>query len=229
MSSSIERSEAAPGTRRAVALSLFAGLILLGLHQALAHWAALSPHPVLARLGPLAVPALLAIALAWRRGSLCGTLVATLVVGLLAGALRSASLAQWLALLPQVAVSLGIAGWFAGTLLPGREPLITYVARRVHGQLPAPIERYTRHITWAWTLWLTGLALVSVLLFAFASRAAWSTFANLLFFPLIALLFVGEYCYRILRYAWFKPASLADSIRAFQRHAGPRRSSGRTA
>lgn len=220
MSSSTERSDRPTGARTGIAFSVFTGLILLGLHQYLSHWVALGPRDPAMRVLPLAVPAVVAIVLACRRGVRAGALVAAMALALLAGAFRSAALAAWLALLPQVGISLAVAWWFGRTLLPGREPLITFVARRVHGTLPPAIESYTRRITWAWALWMAGLAVVSILLFAVGDRETWSVFANLLFFPLIALLFVLEYAYRVMRYGWFEPASLAETIRAFHRHAG---------
>lgn len=220
MSSSTEPSDRRAGVRSGIAISVITGLIVLGLHQYLSHWAALGPHDPATRLLPLAVPAVVAVVLAFRRGVRSGALAAGVCVALLACALHFEILAAWLAMLPQVVVSLAVAWWFGRTLQAGREPLITFVARRVHGALPPAIEAYTRQITWAWTLWMTSLAVMSIALFAFGDRALWSVFANLLFFPLIALLFVLEYVYRVLRYGWFKPASLAQTIRAFHRHAG---------
>lgn len=220
MSSSTEPSERQAGVRSGIALSVLTGLILLGLHQYLSHWVALGPRDPATRLLPLAVPAIVAVVLAFRRGVLRGTLAVAACIALLACAFHFETLAAWLAVLPQAIVSLGVAWWFGRTLQPGREPLITFVARRVHGALPPAIETYTRQITWLWALWMTSLAVVSVALFAFGDRALWSVFANLLFFPLIALLFVLEYAYRVMRYGWFKPASLAQTVRAFHRHAG---------
>lgn len=220
MSSSTERSDRLTGARTGIALSVLTGLILLGLHQYLSHWVALGPRDPVMRVLPLAVPAAVAIVVAFRRGAASGALAIGAALALLGAAFHSAALAAWLALLPQVGISLLVAAWFGRTLLPGREPLITYVARRVHGSLPPAIEIYTRRITWAWCLWMTVLAAVSIVLFAFGDRAIWSVFANLLFFPLIALLFVLEYAYRVLRFGWFKPATLAETLHAFHRHAG---------
>ncbi|MGI4746520.1 MAG: hypothetical protein ACRYGI_10725 [Janthinobacterium lividum] len=41
---------------------------------------------------------------------------------------------------------------FAGSLRPGHEPLVTLMARRIHGTLRPDITAYTRHVTLAWCL-----------------------------------------------------------------------------
>lgn len=41
---------------------------------------------------------------------------------------------------------------FAGSLRPGHEPLVTMMARRIHGTLRPDITAYTRHVTLAWCL-----------------------------------------------------------------------------
>src|SRR5690348_14537729 len=88
---------------------------------------------------------------------------------------------------------------FGRTLLRGREPLVTQFARRVHGTIPADIEAYTRRVTAAWCMFFAAQVLLSALLLATASLDAWSLFINVLSFPLVALMFVGEYLYRTVR------------------------------
>jgi uncharacterized membrane protein len=122
-----------------------------------------------------------------------------------------------LLLLPQLAICLGLAWMFGRTLLPGREPLVTRMARSVHGALPAAIVVYARNVTLAWTLFLSAMAVTSVLLYLLASLPLWSLFANVLFFPLVGLMFLAEYAYRILRYRWFSHASIVQSVAAFRR------------
>lgn len=53
-------------------------------------------------------------------------------------------------------------------------------------------------------------------LFLFAPVAAWSTFANLLRGPLIALMFAGEYLWRRRALPEEKRVSLADTVRAWK-------------
>ncbi len=45
---------------------------------------------------------------------------------------------------------------FALTLRPGREPLITCMARRLHGGLDAELAAYTRKVTISWSLFFAS-------------------------------------------------------------------------
>ena len=108
--------------------------------------------------------------------------------------------------------------WFFGrTLFGGREPLITGFARKLHGTLPTAMERYTRRVTLIWTFFFAGQLLVSGTLLAFASLQSWSFFVNVLSLPLVALMFVLEYAYRIVRYRSFEHASILQGIEMFAR------------
>ncbi len=89
---------------------------------------------------------------------------------------------------------------FARTLKKGREPLVTMMARSVHGTLTPDLVIYTRHVTIAWSLFFAMQIAASILLFILASREIWSAFINILSSPLIVLMFVCEYIYRSLRY-----------------------------
>ena len=102
--------------------------------------------------------------------------------------------------LPHLITNLFLLWFFARTLKKGREPLITSIARHVHGALRADLEIYTRRVTYAWSLFFLLQIGASIGLYIFASKAAWSMFINILNTPLILLMFVCEYSYRILRY-----------------------------
>jgi uncharacterized membrane protein len=102
--------------------------------------------------------------------------------------------------LPHMVTNLFLLWFFARTLRKGREPLITSIARRVHGSLKAELEIYTRRVTYAWSLFFLLQIVVSIGLYIFASVAAWSIFINILNTPLILLMFVCEYSYRVSRY-----------------------------
>ncbi|MGH8631264.1 MAG: hypothetical protein ACREU7_10950, partial [Burkholderiales bacterium] len=80
----------------------------------------------------------------------------------------------------QIAVYLALFWLFAGSLRAGRQPLITRMARSVHGSLPQAIERYTRRVTWYWSGVLALLLAVSTGLFLLAPVSVWSFFANVL-------------------------------------------------
>lgn len=102
--------------------------------------------------------------------------------------------------LPHLVTNLFLMWLFARTLKDGREPLITSIARRVHGSLKPEIEIYTRHVTYAWSLFFLLQVAVSLGLYIFASLQTWSMYINVLNVPLIILMFVCEYTYRILRF-----------------------------
>jgi len=197
-------------------------LVALVAYQVLLHWA-ISSDP--RGLGEFLTIAPLAAALIWFMGrSWRGRLGLT--------ALMLAALAAWVAwgaasanpalvyLLPHAGAYLFMLWLFGRTLMPGREALITGLARHVHGTLPEDIERYTRQVTTAWCLFFAGMALTSLMLFLLAPLAIWSVFANLLNVPLVVAMFLAEYLYRILRYPSFSHASIRSTIRAFQKHGG---------
>jgi uncharacterized membrane protein len=107
---------------------------------------------------------------------------------------------------------------FASSLLPGREPLISSLARRVHGSLPVEIAAYTVTLTWIWALYFALTIAISVLLYHFAPLTVWSFFANVLGIPLAVLLFVGEYLYRIKTIPNFPHVSIFKGMQAMAAH-----------
>jgi hypothetical protein len=117
--------------------------------------------------------------------------------------------------LPHAAVNGLLLWWFGRTVLSGREPLITRIARRVHGTLTPPIQRYTRHVTIAWCVFFALQLAVSLGLFLFAPLETWSTFVNVLNVPLVVLMFAGEYLLRVVLHPDHPRASIARTVRAF--------------
>ena len=63
--------------------------------------------------------------------------------------------------LPHMVTNLFLMWFFGRTLRNGREPLITSIARHVHGSLTAEIEIYTRRITYVWSLFFLLQVVVS--------------------------------------------------------------------
>lgn len=104
---------------------------------------------------------------------------------------------------------------FGRTLVAGRQPLCTGFAIMVQGTLSPAIERYTRQVTIAWTLFFGLMAAGSTALFFLAPLAAWSAFANFLTAPLIALMFVVEYGVRRRLHPHIEHAHFLDGIKAF--------------
>jgi len=110
--------------------------------------------------------------------------------------------------LPCLFINGALAWLFQGSLQAGREPLITRFARIERGgQMPAVLERYTRRLTWAWTLFFYGLLLESLLLAQRASAETYLLFANTVNYLLVAGFFLVEYLYRRIRYRQFPHSS----------------------
>ena len=102
--------------------------------------------------------------------------------------------------LPPVAINALLFWFFARTLVPGREALVTAIARFVRGTLPPEVERYTRNATRAWCVFFAANGVASIALAAFAPLAVWSFYANLLVGPLVVAMFLAEYAYRRRRF-----------------------------
>ena len=117
--------------------------------------------------------------------------------------------------IPHAAINLFLLWFFGHTLLPGKEPLITKLARRVHGTLDARMLSYTKGVTIAWCVFFTGQIMTSILLFNFTSLAIWSLYINFINFPLVILMFIGEYAYRVMRYRDHPHVSMKQAIQAF--------------
>ncbi|MEO8628735.1 MAG: hypothetical protein ABI612_11625 [Betaproteobacteria bacterium] len=194
------------------------GFVVIG-YEALIHWAALSGHATL--LGPLlaAAPCLIiATLLLLRTHRAAGLVLAGSEVVLIA-ALYAHHIVPDLTLLypvPGLLANMLLLWMFGRTLRAGREPLITRVARFVHGALPPDIERYTRHVTLAWSLFFGVMGISSLALFVLAPVQVWSLFANVFTLPLIGAMFICEYVYRVLRYPTFRHVSLLHTARAFR-------------
>jgi uncharacterized membrane protein len=89
-----------------------------------------------------------------------------------------------------------MAATFGVSLLPGRVPLCTQLADKVHGPLGAPELRYTRQVTAAWTIFFLANAAVTLVLYAMAPLRIWSMFVNFASLPLLGLMFAAEYAVR---------------------------------
>jgi uncharacterized membrane protein len=112
--------------------------------------------------------------------------------------------------------------WPVITLLPGREPLISQLARRVHREDYGPeIARYTRQATWAWTLYFVAMGLASVLLFLTAPLVVWSWFVNFLSFLTLGAMFVAEYAVRRWRLRGIRHMGFLQGVKLYWDKPGP--------
>jgi uncharacterized membrane protein len=100
---------------------------------------------------------------------------------------------------PHAFIYLGLLSIFGLSLLPGREPVVTYFARMIHGAISPEVETYTRRVTWTWCGFFALQVMASALLLALAPIGWWSTFVNILNIPLIAAMMLGE---RVTRPLW---------------------------
>ncbi|HEY2190208.1 MAG TPA: hypothetical protein VGH48_16755 [Caldimonas sp.] len=119
-----------------------------------------------------------------------------------------------------VAIHVLLAFVFGLTLQAGREPLVTALARRVHGNLTADMAAYSRRVTIAWTVYFVAMAALSLAVFALAPFAAWAAFANLVTPLALVAMFVAEYVLRYRLHPEFERATLAQAVRAYADHAG---------
>jgi uncharacterized membrane protein len=188
----------------------------------LAYLAAADPNPDLWDVAVAITPmSILALVLAWRSPQRPWLLLLWLVA---AGGLYRFSGGlllhfNWAFLLEHAGIQTMLALAFGRSLRAGQVPMVSRFAAIVHGELSAAQVRYTRQVTWAWTLYFAGTSSLSLLLFWLAPVSVWSTFAILLNLPLLIAMFVTEYLVRL----WVLPpgdrAGALESIRAY-RQAG---------
>jgi len=92
--------------------------------------------------------------------------------------------------------------YFAKSLLPGQEPLITKIARVIFQEDGPEMIVYNRRVTWLWTCFLGILLIQTISLSLFASIELWSLFTNVLNYLFMGLLFIIEYIYRQFRFGY---------------------------
>jgi uncharacterized membrane protein len=198
---------------RVIAVGAAALAYVLG-SQWLMTGAPASPWNAVILVGPMLGAAAL---LAWqRRQRLLATLAALATAALVVQAWRGDGLSVGSIYVGQhVAVHVLLAFVFGLTLQAGREPLVTALARRVHGSMMPAMAAYSRKVTLAWTVYFVAMAVLSLALYALAPFDVWATFANLVTPPAIVLMFVGEYLLRYRLHPEFERATLAQAVRAY--------------
>jgi len=91
---------------------------------------------------------------------------------------------------------------FFGSLFTSM-PLVERIARTVDEDLPPQAVRYTRHVTWAWSLVLLCNTLAALYTALYASLGVWSLYNGLISYLLIGATFAVEYALRLhLRRVW---------------------------
>lgn len=173
--------------------------VLLGLcSPLLLHLALLADRPALAAACTL----LLALLALWSRVAPALRLpLLGLTVLICVGTALNDSAALGMVYIAPVAIYVAVGVVFGRTLLAGREPLVARIARLDRGgALPEDMVGYVRGVTWAWALLMVCLTVVSIALALYGTPQAWSWFNNVWALILIAVLFAGEYCFRLLRF-----------------------------
>ncbi len=205
---------------RTVAVLLAIAAWTIGAHLVFANGAP-SRAATLYAWAPIAVTVVLLVRhTRWRILWIAVTVLASLTLVLVVPTNRTD--ASFVYQLQYLAMQGALAFIFGRTLAGGREPLVTRFARIVRGELPPPIEHYTRSVTLAWTAFFILMALVAIVLYTAASREAWSVFVNLLTLPCVLAMFAAEYAVRRLRFPEMEHSSILDGAKAFQRAFGSR-------
>ncbi|WP_240440117.1 hypothetical protein, partial [Burkholderia sp. HAN2018] len=123
---------------------------------------------------------------------------------------------EWGLYLEHASFNLAMALLFGRTLAAGKVPLCTHFATMIHGAITPAVAHYTRQITLAWTLFFVAIAAVSTLLFATAPIVTWSTFANYLSLPLVAVMFAAEHACRRFALPHEPRPRMVDAVRAYR-------------
>lgn len=185
-------------------------LLLVGYPLAIA-WALTTDRRDLALA--LSLLSLAALVLAsphrWRAAIAC-------VFATTAAAAIMAGWAPQLAFLPPVIVNLSLMALFGASLRQGSEPLVSRFARIERGTLEPDLVRYTRNLTWLWTIFFLFMAATSIVLAAASSNTPWTWFTAIGNWVCVGMLFGGEYLYRrqhFSHYAHATPMQLLAIIR----------------
>ena len=103
---------------------------------------------------------------------------------------------EWADLAQQCAAYGLLAFSFGRSLMPGRTPLCTQLADKLHGPLVPEEITYTRRATAAWTVFYLFVAAAIAIVFFAEPLPVWSLFVNFATYGLIALMFIADYSIR---------------------------------
>jgi uncharacterized membrane protein len=109
--------------------------------------------------------------------------------------------------------------WFARSLRPDREPVVTGFARRMRRTMPVKVVRYTRLVTIAWCVFFAAQLGMSAALLAWAPDVIWPAFVSLLNLPLIAAMILAEFSVRLMLFRHEHHTGLIATL-AGLRHIG---------
>ncbi|MDE2253147.1 MAG: hypothetical protein KGL42_02615 [Betaproteobacteria bacterium] len=191
-------------------------------YAAASYVCARSAHPTLLGAGLAYAPLLLGgVWMAWKSLHRIRALAVVVLAALVLWFARDVLLQhyRWGYLVQNIGPMTLLALLFGSSLRRGRVALITQFALLAHdGHISARTSRYTRGLTWAWTVFFAVMALVSTALFLVAAPAVWSLFADVLVAPLVAIMFVGEYAVRVLVLPAHERTGPLQAVAAFMRY-----------
>ena len=155
---------------------------------------------------------------AWPRARWAGPGVAAALLGALAvgsaWSARSGVLALWG--VAHLLLYAALLAAFARSLLPGRESLVTAVARRVNPGFHAGMVPYTRGVTAAWCGLFAGELAASAALLAWAPQR-WGQFVTSLHaLPVVALM-LAEVLLRRWRWRHEHASGLFETVRGIRK------------
>ncbi len=205
-----------------LAYLVLVGLFVVG-YALLAHYTNVAGTETLGTIVALAPILVAAVSLTWqlRRHKVIPILfvLACLALAIAWGRIeKHYSLIYWL---EHAGTELFLCFIFGRTLLEGREPMVTFFARMIHGPLSPELQAYTRAVTKAWVAFFAVMAALSTLLFLLVSVEVWSMFANFFTAPLIALMFLGEYLVRRRLHPKMEHAPILEGVKAYWKHPAP--------
>ena len=212
-----------PGAPAAAVRAVAVVVALVG-YALLSNWlmvhAANQPYTVALLFGPL----LLAVAgVGWQRRQWLTLAACALLLGVLAVVVWRGGVvdAQRLYVLQHGGLHLALAWTFGLTLRGDSQPLITALARGVHGRLGQPFTPamvvYTRGVTQLWTGYFLAMVAVSLLLYAATPWSVWTLFCTVLTPVSAVLLMVGEHLWRYHAHPDFPRVTLRAGFEAWQR------------
>lgn len=132
----------------------------------------------------------------------------------------------WLYYVQHAGIYALLALMFGRTLASGRTPLIVQFATLIKPDISPTHARYARQATVAWTVYFVATAVISSLLFFFASFESWSIFANVLGTPLLISMFVLEFAVRCRVLPPEERSTLKSGWEAWQRYNARQRADG---
>jgi len=117
--------------------------------------------------------------------------------------------------IPAISINLFLAVFFFSTLLPGKDPLITRIARIEQPDFDNVVAAYSRKVTWVWAIFFSALLIETIVLIAYTPIETSLLFLNCINYLFIPILFIAEYLFRRVHlrgYVHISPVVLAAKL-----------------